>query len=378
VAREAKRASTLLRACAGAVLCTLALGASAAQALPANFWGVVPQAYPTLEQLQRLRRGGARSIRIPINWNLLQPARNAPIGWAGVDAQIESASLAGLSVLPFLVGAPQWAVHLVPVPGAGGSLKASRNLPVSGAAAQGWSAFAAAAVARYGPHGSFWLEHPSVPARPIRNWQIWNEENFEYFVAHPNPAEYGKLVKLSASAIKAADPGARVILGGLFARPREAEFRRKPPLAYFATDFLAQMYERTPGIKSKFQGVALHPYTSNYKRLTPYVEELRAVLAANHDAGKGLWITELGWSSEPPAPNNSFAKGRRGQATQLKGAFRLLRAKQAQWHVQQVDWFSVDDQPGACNFCDGSGLFAQGFVPKPAWAAFAQLAGGRP
>ena len=29
-----------------------------------------------------------------------------------------------------------------------------------------------------------------------------------YFVASPNPAEYGQLVKLSYSALKAADPGA--------------------------------------------------------------------------------------------------------------------------------------------------------------------------
>ena len=169
-----------------------------------------------------------------------------------------------------------------------------------------------------------------------------------------------------------------MILGGLFARPREAEFKRKPPLAYFATDFLEQMYKKTPGIRSKFQGVALHPYTSNFKRLTPYIEDVRTVLKANHDAGKGLWITELGWSSQRPAPNNSFAKGRQGQATQLKGAFNLLRNNRSKWHLQQVDWFSVDDQRGACNFCDGSGLFGEGFVPKPAWFAFTHFTGGRP
>ncbi len=27
------------------------------------------------------------------------------------------------------------------------------------------------------------------------------------------------------------------------------------------------------------------------------------------------------------------------------------------WKLQRVYWFSVDDQAGACNFCDGSGLF---------------------
>ncbi len=36
--------------------------------------------------------------------------------------------------------------------------------------------------------------------RPIRTWQIWNEPNFKYFVAKPNPGEYGKLVKISNAA----------------------------------------------------------------------------------------------------------------------------------------------------------------------------------
>ena len=115
-----------------------------------------------------------------------------------------------------------------------------------------------------------------MPKRPIRIWQIWNEPNFKYFVARPNPAEYGKLVKLSSAAIKGADPGAKVILAGLFARPKRGDVDNgKPPQAYFATDFLEQMYKTTPGIKSKFNGVALHPYTGSYQDLTPEIEEVR-------------------------------------------------------------------------------------------------------
>jgi hypothetical protein len=377
--RERMGATRSLRACAAAAaaVVALAVGAASAQAVPAKFWGVVPQATPTLEQLQRLRRGGVRSMRIAIPWNSVQPVRNGFMDWSGVDRQIEGAVIAGIEVLPDLSGVPSWAVPTIVVPGTHG-IKAPRNLPAQGAAARGWSAFVAAAVGRYGPGGSFWLEHPALPPRPIRTWQIWNEENFEYFVARPNPAEYGRLVKLSSNAAKGVDGGARIVLGGLFARPAEALLKRKPPLAYFATDFLDQMYERTPGIRSKFQGVALHPYTGTYKRLTPYIEELRTVLKANHDAGKGLWITELGWSSKRPSRGNSFAKGMAGQRIQLQGAFSLLRAKQRLWHVRRVYWFSVDDQPGSCNFCDGSGLFGEGFVPKPSWRAFVGFAGGQP
>jgi hypothetical protein len=251
------------------------------------------------------------------------------------------------------------------------------NLPVRTAAQKsGWTTFVREAVARYGPTGTYWAENPEVPRRPIRTWQIWNEPNFMYFVAKPNPVEYGKLVKLSFSAIRSVDPAAELILGGLFSRPAEANLNRRPPLAYFAADFLEQLYSSTPGIKTMFQGVALHPYTATYKRLEPYVEEIRDVLKKNHDAGKGLWLTELGWSSQSPRKNNSFAKGESGQATQLRGAFGVIKRRLSKWHIRRVYWFSVDDQPGSCNFCGGTGLFAKGFEPKPAWKAYVAFAGG--
>lgn len=356
-------------------IAALGLGASAtsAAALPADFWGIVPQSHPTLEQFQRLQRGGVESVRAPIEWDAVQSQAGGSFNWSGVDSIVKGAASAKLDVLPFLAGAPSWAV---PADRRYGSPK---TLPVrNGRQRSGWTRFVKAAVLRYGPRGSFWAENPEVPKRPIRVWQVWNEENFEYFVAHPNPAEYGKLVKLSYTALKSADHGARIVLGGLFARPKEATFKRKPPLAYFATDFLQQMYASTPGIKGKFNGVALHPYTGNYRYLTPYIEEVRDVLKANHDAGKQLWLTELGWSSEHPTHGNSFAKGLGGQKAQLKGAFRLLKSHQRKWRIARLYWFSVEDQVGTCNFCDGSGLFGEGFVPKPAWYAFTQFAGGKP
>lgn len=353
--------------------------ASTASAVPANFWGVSPQATPTAEQLQRLKRGGVDSIRIPIVWAGIQPVNGGSPVWSGADALVGSAVTAGLDVLPVLYGAPSWAVPNVSVPGSGGSVKAPKTLPVkTGAQRSAWSAFLALAVARYGPRGSFWAENPAISPRPIRTWQIGNEANFKYFVVRPNPADFGKLVNISYPALRSVDPGARIVLGGLFARPFEANYKRRPPQAYFATDFLAQMYRATPGIKRKFIGVALHPYIRTFQRLTDEIEAVRGVLQENHDAGKSLWITELGWSSQPRAVNNSFAKGLNGQAKQLKGAFGLLKRNQAKWKLKRLYWFSIDDAIGTCNFCDGSGLFGAGFTPKPAWYAYVKFAGGTP
>ncbi len=353
--------------------------ASAAQALPANFWGVVPQAVPSEEQWARLKRGGVETVRTPVDWSAVQPTRGGAFNWSEFDAYVKRTAGAGLDVLPFLMNAPRWAVPQASVQGTGGAVKAPTRLPVTGIAATAWSNFVKAAVQRYGPTGTFWAENPTVPKRPIRAWQIWNEENFKYFIAHPNPAEYGQLVKISFAAARSVDPSAQIILGGMFARPKGGKAKGAP--SPYASRFLAKMYELTPGIKTKFTGVALHPYTGNYRELTPEIEEFRGVLAENKDTAKGLWITELGWSSQPPPANpleNIFAKGVQGQVTQLRGAFHLLVAKAAQWRLKRVYWFSVDDQTGACNFCNGTGLFGEGFKPKPSWNEYVKFAGGTP
>lgn len=374
----------ILRARTGAVAVAAAAAfaafASPAQALPTGFWGVVPQSNLTSEQFQRLGRGGVESIRIPVGWPSVQATKGGEFSWGGFDNQVEYAAKAGIKVLPFLSGAPEWAVPAKAVPGAGG-LEAPAHLPVSGPGRTGWVNFVTAAVARYGPTGSFWSEHPGVPKRPIREWQIWNEPNFKYFVAKPNPAEYGQLVKISSTALKAADPGAQLVLAGLFARPKGARNPRTgkhKSLNWYASDFISAMYRKTPGVKTKFNSVALHPYTIHAKELPGVIEEFRKYLALNHDGGKSLLVTELGWSSGKASQGNQFAKGPSGQARELRAAFTKLRNKQVAWRLKSVDWFSVDDAPGACNFCDGSGLFGEGFTPKPAWFSYVKFAGGTP
>jgi hypothetical protein len=357
----------------------LGLSLPNALAVPANFWGVSPQAPPTVEQLQRLQRGGVDSIRIGIPWSAVQPNEGGTPNWSAVDSLVAGAAQAGLNVLPFVYEAPAWAVPRVKVPGPT-SARAPKTLPVKSAAERdAWSAFLVLAAERYGPGGRFWSEHPTLSAEPIRTWQIWNEPNFKYFVARPNPADYGKLVKISFAALRSVDAGAQVVLAGMFSQPIEATRNFRPPQAYFAADFLERMYRSTPGIKSRFQGVALHPYTGNFRRLAPEIEEFRRALKRNHDAGKGLWITEIGWSSEPfGQEHDSFAKGPGGQARELKSAFSLFVHNAVKWRLKRIYWFSVDDAPGVCNFCGGSGLFSQGFVPKKSWYAYVHFAGGTP
>jgi hypothetical protein len=374
------------RALTAVLAFVLALGvfaASAAANVGAKFFGVVPQSTLSQEEFATLKQGGVQSMRVALIWGAVQPQRGGAFEWGSFDPIVERAAKSGIELLPFAVGTPSWAVPNATVPGT--SAKAPAHLPATGTSASAWTAFLKAAVARYGPNGSFWAENPLVPDKPISDWQIWNEPNFKYFVTKPNPTEYGQLVKISSAAIKSVDPTAQVILSGLFSKPaggrRLAGKRVANPTSpnWFASYFLEQMYKTNPGIKSRFQGVALHPYVARYRQLPAEIEELRGVMTREGDGTKGLWITELGWSSEPPqGPSNVFAVGAAGQARELKGAFTLLKADAAKFRLQHVYWFSVDDALETCNFCNGSGLFKKGFIPKKSWTEFTKFTGGTP
>ena len=378
------QASRKARALTTALAVVVALGvfAASAGAVSAKFFGVVPQSALSQEQFNTLKQGGVKEMRVALIWGSLQPTKAGTPEWSQFDPLVERAAKSGIELLPFVIGAPSWAVPTATVPGAGGA-KAPARLPATGTAATAWSTFLKGAVQRYGPGGTFWSENPLVPDKPINAWQIWNEPNFKYFVAKPNPTEYGKLVKLSSTAIKSVDPTAQVVLAGLFAKPAGARYLKGAKVIhatspnYFGSYFLEQMYKTNPGIKSSFGAVALHPYVAHYQQLTGEIEEIRGVMSREGDATKGLWVTELGWSSEPPqGPSNVFAVGVSGQARELKGAFTLLKADAAKFRLQHVYWFSVDDAAETCNFCNGSGLFKKGFVPKKSWSEFVKFTGG--
>ncbi len=337
---------------------------------PKGFFGIGPQTTLTDRDAEYMAAGGIESIRWPLSWGGVQPTAKGGYVWGGFDEVVATASRHGLRVLPFFFGTPRWIA------------RKETTLPVSSARARNaWSAFLRAAVERYGPGGDFWAERapgavqyvPAVPRPlPIRNWQIWNEANFFYFAYPASPQRYAKLVRISAPAIKGVDPGAKVILTGLFGEPTAHGPKGMP-----ATKFLEVLY-RTPGIKSRFDGIALHPYAVDAETLEELVEALHDVTVDNHDRVP-LYITEMGWGSQNNFQEVAFEQGVRGQVKQLKASYAYLLANRNRLALKEVYWFSWKDLPDSCNFCDSVGFFRAGnrFHPKPAWHAFVGLTGGR-
>jgi hypothetical protein len=347
----------------GATMLAPAALAAPAGAAPREFFGIGPQTPLTQADTSRMRAARIGSVRVPVVWGSVQPSPRSDYQWAALDEAVSVTAPERLRVLPFLYGTPHW-------------LGRPTVLPVDNARRRrAWSEFLRAAAERYGADGEFWIEHgPSsgdfVPKVPIRVWQIWNEPNFFYFARPASPARYGRLLKISKRALRQGDRGAKTISGGLFGNPRQ-----RPPLAMKATAFLDRLYG-VRGVRAALDGIALHPYVPDVAGLRREVEGLRRVAVRNRDRRTGLYVTEMGWGSAAPNNQASFEVGLRGQARELRGAYRYLLGNRHRLNLKQVYWFSWKDLKGDCNFCDSAGLFRGGgrFRPKPAWHAFVRAA----
>ena len=337
---------------------------------------------PRAEQFQRIDRGGVESVRIGFDWGALQSQKG------GRSTGVEPTRRSNARPRPASTCCPPSAAprtgrcRSAKVPHGHGARPPLTCRPAAPASRAGRSCCGRRS-ARYGRGGEFWATHPDVPTRPIRFWQIWNEPNFRYFVAKPNPKEYGKLVKRSYSVIHDVDPGAKLVLAGLFSQPNGSSTWRgrarrrcsRPPRARL----LRQLLPRTD-----VQADAGDQVEDRRRRAPP----LRVQLAqADRDDRR----SPPGPEQEPRPergtladrarlelrPRQRFSKGPAGQARELRNAFKLLLKKRNKWRIQRLYWFSVDDQEGACNFCDGSGLFGEGFKPKKSWNEYVKFAGGK-
>jgi hypothetical protein len=120
--------------------------------------------------------------------------------WAQLDNLARKASVRGVTLVPMLISVPGEAYY---------------DAPKTPQAREEFATFAAAAVARYGPKGSFWSSC-GCPKRSMQVWEVWNEANFSlYWNGTPRPTEFALLVQAVRAKIRSVDPAARIMLGGL-------------------------------------------------------------------------------------------------------------------------------------------------------------------
>jgi hypothetical protein len=342
------------------ILAVAAMAPAGAHAyLPEGFVGVSPQNPASRADYRLMSEAGITSVRLPLNWIGVEsqsPLAEEP-NWSGFDDEVALAAEADIRIMPFVTSTPDW-VATDPL-----------VMPVHSSWQRwAWSSFLRKTVARYGPGGVFWEEHPDLSYLPIRRWEIWNEENIVSF-ARPDPAGFAALVRISGRTLHRADPGAKVILGGLFGRPLQI------PPNVASGDYLSRVY-RARNVKRYFDGVALHPYVARAKAMGAQIENLRRIMRLHNDAGTPIYVTELGWGSD--SGPTRWERGLYGQARQLSLSFAMLSAHRLEWRLAGAWWFTWTDEGGSCQFCRSAGLLTEKRRAKPAWYRFNAWTGGDP
>ena len=341
------------------VLALLAAAPTAAATVPREWLGVAA-AGPMTEtgtridrEWDRLGRTGVRSVRLAFYWQHGQPAGPGAVDFSEYDRLVLTAARRGLRVLPAVLGSPGWAAA---------DLRAGGASPPRDPADYG--RFLQALVGRYGPRGTLWNEQRDVRRLPIRAWQIWNEPDYPGFWSQqPFARAYVGLLREARRALRAADPGARAILGGMTG---------------VSWDDLRRVYAAGGG--RYFDAVALHPYTAKPRNVVRIVRIARRVMRRYRDRRKPVWLTEMSF----PAAKGRIETGPgidttdRLQARRLAIAMRRLAAARRRLQIEHVYWYtwlSVESRTGSVFGYSGLRRLRGGkIVSVPALRVFRTLA----
>ncbi len=170
-------------------------------------------------------------------------------------------------------------------------------------------------------------------------YEIWNEGDFQggssIFVP---PEQFAVVLSKITQAIKAQDPDAITVFGGLFNAPRDS------------VKYVNTVRDKLGG-DLPVDAVGIHPYGKwppPYKSKNDIAAKLQGGwfgTLATHIAtladgipDKPLWITEVGLSEEVPLPEAQWPEA----ARYMKGVFNFVRSKYAK-RVPVLIWFAWSD-----------------------------------
>jgi hypothetical protein len=199
--------------------------------------------------------------------------------------------------------------------------------------------------------------------------EIWNEPNSaRFFAPHPSPALYARLLKAADQAAREVGFDRPIITGGLAPeRPRHAG--KVPP-----AEFLTRVYELAG--RKAFDGIGSHPYPAGppwVANMSANLDQLRAVARRFHDAGKPLWITEVGLGGTASGAG-LFSAPLDRQGPILASMYRSVQGGD----VRAFLIYNLYDSIGGGNRFGPYGVLTQALRPKPAYCYLAQHLGGTP
>ncbi|MDO8671887.1 MAG: hypothetical protein Q7O66_10725 [Dehalococcoidia bacterium] len=271
-----------------------------------------------------LKGTGAKATRVTLEWSRVEANfTNPPTYDFYLDSLLAALGAAGISPLVEIRNNPSWAssTNCGPIDKPGGQAAFSR--------------FVQAIVSRY-----------SRAPYNVKQWEFYNEADNRDMVTlglwlggcwGDYPAQYASMLQAAYSAVKAADPAAQVLTGGL-AHENTASFNMS-----FIDQILAA------GAGNYFDVLNIHYFSSfEFAWSASGVDIIGKVQAvrqkmANYGVSKPVAVTEASWTSTPSnSPNFAAANGE----AQSRYVAKLL-SRSLSLNLHMVVWFSLADWAGA-------------------------------
>lgn len=345
-----------LRRLAVALIATLAASLVAAGSARAEIgvnadllWNVSPADQE--RELQLLGELGVRNVRLSLDWNAIEPNAKGVynVGWlTQLDAAVVAARSAGQDILLVLDGkTPYWA--------------SSDPDKVTDATGKRWNTgYPPARPADFGDFAAFAAAR--FAALGVGSVQLFNEQNVAAnWRPAPDAAGYARLLKAAAPRIRARAPRVTIVMGGLSQND---------------SAFLRGVY--AAGAGSSFDVVATHTYPgkapnecwnengAKSRNAFCSIDDVRAAMVANGDAGKPVWITEVGYSTYASQWGYSPAQ----QAANVRLTLQEVAARpwiqRAYWYqLRSVYWLRDDPADWEANL----GLVRSDYSKTPSFDA---------
>jgi hypothetical protein len=280
----------------------------------------------------RMEQAHVRFARESFAWSEAE-RRRGYFDWRKFDQAVEVALAHNVAVLGRLEFTAPWASS------APASVPPADRVYYPPADVADFAAYARATVRRYKDRVHF--------------WQIWNEpNNASYWRPAPSAAAYTALLKAAYAAIKAEDPTAKVLLGGVSPGPDPA----------FVDGIFAN------GGWSSFDIFAMHTYIAVSPLAPTSMMRVWLDMAAQTLAQKGakpLWITEFGWSTYAGSGPGYIGVSEGAQAAYILEAYQLAAAR----GVQGIALFSLEDYgTSPTSVVDNYGTITKGGRHKPSYS----------
>ncbi len=324
-------------------------------------FAVDPVDQSSTQAVTALQAGGVQVVRLYVAWSQIQPTNVAPPAyrWATYDAALGRLGAAGIQIIVSIQGCPSWACS-----DAAG--------PMDRAPASRMADLVAAMATRY-----------SRPPYNVHFWEFFNEPD------SANPPDhqtswglhgdmYAAMLRATVPGLRAIDPQARVLIGGL----AYEWFMDEQPPGPFNRNFLRDVV--AAGGAAYFDYLNFHYYPQN-PHFPSVADKAAALRTLEQSLGidKPIVCTEVGLTSSsdprwraPGWPPNS-------EAVQSRFLVRTFVEGFA-GGIGMMTWFTLHDwdstNPGLQIFLQ-TGLTRRDWSHKPALSAYRTLVnrlGNRP